>query len=448
MRIHFIAIGGAVMHNLALALHAQGNTVSGSDDAIYEPAKTRLKNAGILPEKEGWFPETLNNSIDAVILGMHSRADNPELKRAQDLELKIYSFPEFLYEQTKNKKRVVIAGSHGKTSITSMVLHVLKHYQKQFDYMVGAQIQGFETMVGINESSTVAIFEGDEYTTSPLDLRPKFIHYKPHVAVISGIEWDHINVYPTFEIYKNQFEILLNNVIEMRGKAFVFGDDEHLNSISKKLDSKHISAYFTPKYSVENKHFVIHNDNQNYPLQIFGKHNMQNVQAAKLICNELEINDTQFYEAMLSFSGAAKRLETIVKNEKIVIYRDFAHAPSKLKATVQAVKELYPDKKITAFYELHTFSSLNKAFIAQYAQALQDVQKAYVYYSTETVSQKKMELISNEFIAESFGIPSAQIINSKIEISNQILESAKESEVLLLMSSGTFDGFNFDVLKN
>lgn len=445
MRIHFIAIGGAVMHNLALALHYKGFKISGSDDNIYEPAKTRLKNAGILPSEEGWNKEKITNEIDAIILGMHARNDNPELQRANELGIKVYSFPEFLYEQTKNKKRIVIAGSHGKTTITSMILHVLKTFHYQFDYMVGAQIEGFDTMVGLSNESEIAIFEGDEYTTSPLDLRPKFVHYKPHIAVISGIEWDHINVYPTFDEYKNQFKILLHEVKDMQGKAFIFGDDEHLKSINN--DSEiNVTPYYTPEYIVEDFKFQLILNNKKYPLQIFGKHNMQNLEAARLVCESIGIQTTAFYEAMQNFSGAAKRLEPICKKENLIVYRDFAHAPSKLKATIQAIKELYPNKKITAIYELHTFSSLNKDFIQQYFGAMNGIQQAFVYYSSETILQKKMELMSNEFIAKCFGIEQTQIINDKATIKSQILECSKQSEVLLLMSSGTFDGFDFNLI--
>lgn len=446
MRVHFIAIGGAVMHNLAMALHYKGFEVSGSDDAIYEPAHSRLKKLGILPEEEGWFPSKITSTIDAVILGMHAKPNNPELIKAQELGLKIYSFPEYLYEQTKNKKRIVIAGSHGKTTITSMVLFVLNYYGKKIDYMVGAQIEGFDTMVGLLEESEIAIFEGDEYLTSPLDLRPKFMHYKPHIACITGIEWDHINVFPTWQNYVHQYELLLGEVEKMNGKIFLFMQDEHIRQLAEKTKANYI-FYDTPKYEVVNEKFIVETDTQKYTLRIFGKHNMQNVKVAQLLCAEVGIAITDFYTAIQHFGGAAKRLETIKRTNEATIYRDFAHAPSKVRATVQALVELHNDKKIIAFFELHTFSSLNKNFIEQYKNTLQLADTAYVYYSIDSVKSKNMELMSNSFIADKFGIEEHQIINTKSAIEQTIKNNIKSENVVLLMSSGTFDNFDFASLK-
>lgn len=446
MRVHFIAIGGAVMHNLAMALHHKGFEVSGSDDAIYEPARGRLKKLGILPEEDGWFPSKIIKTIDAVILGMHAKPNNPELIKAQELGLKIYSFPEYLYEQTKNKKRLVIAGSHGKTTITSMVLFVLNYYGKKFDYMVGAQIEGFDTMVGLQQESEIAIFEGDEYLTSPLDLRPKFMHYKPHIACITGIEWDHINVFPTWEKYLHQYELLLGEVEKMNGKIFLYKQDEHIRELAEKTNANYI-FYDTPKYEVVNENFIIDIENKKYPLRIFGKHNMQNVQVAQLLCAEVGVSVTDFYTAIQHFGGAAKRLETIKRTSEATIYRDFAHAPSKVRATVQAVAELHSEKKIIAFFELHTFSSLNKNFIEQYENTLQLADSAYVYYSIDSVKSKNMELMSNSYIADKFGIEEHQVINTKSAIDQAIKSNIKSENVVLLMSSGTFDNFDIASLK-
>ena len=198
MNVHLIAIGGSAMHNMAIAMHKKGFNVTGSDDEIFEPSKTRLAKLNLLPAKEGWDTNNIHKGIDAVILGMHARADNPELLKAQELGLKIYSYPEYIYEQTKDKTRIVIGGSHGKTSITAMILHVLNYHKVDCDYMVGAQLDGFDTMVKLTKEAKIAVIEGDEYLSSPIDRRPKFHLYKPNIAILSGIAWDHINVFPTF----------------------------------------------------------------------------------------------------------------------------------------------------------------------------------------------------------------------------------------------------------
>ncbi len=440
MHIHFIAIGGSAMHNLAIALHKKGFKVTGSDDEVFEPSRSRLDSHNLLPETMGWHPELLTTNIEAVILGMHARPDNPELLKAQELGLKIYSYPEYLYEQTKTKKRVVIGGSHGKTTITSMIMHVLKYHELNFDYMVGAKIEGFDTMVSLSEEAEIAIFEGDEYLSSPIDRRPKFHLYHPHIALISGIAWDHINVFPTFEKYVDQFQIFADK-IEENGTLIYFDEDEHLQKISKQVrpDIKQITYH---------KHDSLVNDGTSYlrfedrqiRLQVFGKHNLENISGAKLICNEIGISDAQFYQAMTQFKGAARRLETLSTNEKCTVFYDFAHSPSKLKATTEAVKSQFTNRELVAVMELHTFSSLKKDFLPQYESCMNAADQAFVFFDPKTIEHKQLEPITREDVKSAFG-------NEKLEVftdSNLLFEKIKAinwiDKNLLIMSSGNFSG--------
>lgn len=440
MRVHFIAIGGAAMHNLAIALKEKSYQVSGSDDEIFDPSKSRLEKHGLLPDAWGWFPEKITTDIDAIILGMHARKDNPELLKAQELNLKIYSYPEFLYQQTKNKKRIVIAGSHGKTSITSMVMHVLKTNKVNFDYMVGAQIEGFDTMVNLSEQNEIAIFEGDEYLSSPIDLRSKFLWYKPHAAVITGIAWDHANVFKTESIYIEQFKSFIQS-IQNGGSLYYFKGDEKLNSIAdinKKISS---TPYQAHPYKVDSQTAYLETEERNYELQIFGAHNMQNVQAAKHLCYEAGINEEAFYRAIQSFKGASRRLEHLAKNADLDIFLDFAHAPSKVKATCAAVKERNPERHLTAVLELHTFSSLNADFLPQYKDALEAADSAYVYFNPEVVKHKQLPELSVEFVQTCFHT------NPLVFTRSEDLLKAVEADLntpgnLLIMTSGNFDGQN------
>ena len=361
MRIHLIAIGGSAMHNMALALHGKGYQVTGSDDEIFEPSKTRLKNKGLLPETMGWDAKRITKDIDCVVLGMHARKDNPELLRAQELGLTIYSYPEYIYEQSKDKKRVVIAGSHGKTTITAMVLHVLTVNNVDCDYMVGAKLEGFDTMVKLTKEAPVIILEGDEYLSSPTDRRPKFIHYRPHVALMSGIAWDHINVFPTFPEYCYQFELLVD-VMEKDGTLIYFDGDENIQAIVKKKNVRSIPYNSHPNVVKDGKTSLLAGGKE-LPMKIFGQHNLQNLSGAMLICKELGLSDEQFYTAIASFKGAAKRLEWVAGNDTCDVYKDFAHSPSKLKATTKAVKDQFPKRRLVACMELHTFSSLNEEFL-------------------------------------------------------------------------------------
>lgn len=443
MNIHFIAIGGSAMHNLAIALHKKGYKVTGSDDEIFEPSKSRLDKHGLLPKAEGWQEENIHNNLDAVILGMHARNDNPELIKAKTLGLKIYSYPEYIYEQSKNKIRVVIGGSHGKTSITAMVLHVLQKTNIDADYMVGAQLEGFETMVKITDAPVI-ILEGDEYLSSPIDRRPKFHLYQPNIALLSGIAWDHINVFPTFENYVEQFKIFID-LIEDNGYLAYCENDKILKELAEKTTKNIIkAAYSTPEYYIDNGTTYLKTVDGDIPLIIFGEHNLQNLNGAKLICNQLGIKDAAFYKAITSFKGAAKRLELIAKNNRVAVYKDFAHSPSKLKATTKAVKQQYPDRKVVACMELHTFSSLNKNFLSEYENAMSDADEAYVYYSEHTLEHKKLEHITPNEVKKAFVSDNVEVINDSKQLVSLLENKNWNNSVLLLMSSGNFDGVDLN----
>lgn len=445
-KIHFIAIGGSAMHNLALALSQNGYQVSGSDDEIFEPSKTRLQKAGILPDAIGWFPEKINQNLDAVILGMHARQDNPELLKAQELGLKVYSYPEFIYEQSKDKQRIVICGSHGKTTITSMILHVLSYYKRKFDYLVGAQLEGFETMAKLSDDSPIIIIEGDEYLSSPIDLTPKFLHYKHHVALISGISWDHINVFPTFDEYVRQFENLAD--VSPKGGALIFNEDDDLVTVICRKDREDVQQieYKTPKYEIKNGITYLTKEDPVLPVQIFGKHNLNNLCGAKAVCLKIGITNSMFNEAIKSFKGASNRLETLVKNDKVTVFKDFAHAPSKLKATTAAVKEQFPKKELVAVLELHTFSSLNKNFLPQYKDCFEKADVPIVYYNPKTIEHKKLDPIKPDDITEAFNNKNLKVFTNSDELKKELLNKNWDNKILLLMTSGNFDGISLEDL--
>ena len=440
MKVHFIAIGGSAMHNLALALKKKGYYVTGSDDEIFEPSKSRLKKQNILPKEFGWFPEKITTDLDAIILGMHAREDNPELLKAKELGVKVYSYPEYLYEQSKDKTRVVIGGSHGKTSITSMILHVLGKLNLDFDYMVGAQLEGFDTMVQITDAP-IMILEGDEYLSSPIDRRPKFHLYHPNIALISGIAWDHINVFPTFENYVEQFSEFIK-LIEKDGVLIYCSADSEVNKIALTTSNPDIDriGYKTPENVIENGVTSILMNGNKIPLQIFGDHNLQNLNGARLVCNQLKISDEQFFEAIQDFKGASKRLELIAKNDTTAVYKDFAHSPSKLKATTKAVKQQYNERKVIACMELHTFSSLNKTFLQEYKDSMASADEAYVYYSNHTLEHKKLDPITPEEVKAAFGSDNLTVYNNSDELFEMLNQKDWNNAVLLLMSSGNFDG--------
>jgi len=448
MRVHFIAIGGSAMHNLAIALHKKGFEVSGSDDVLFEPSVSRLGKYRILPEKEGWYPEKITSKLDAVILGMHARIDNAELLKAQELGIKVYSYPEYIYEQSKDKLRVVIGGSHGKTTITSMILHVLQAAGKDFDYLVGAQLAGFETMVRLTHEAPVIVIEGDEYLASPIDRRPKFHLYKANIGVISGIAWDHINVFPTFDNYIEQFKLFIET-IQPGGQLIYCETDPVLNKMVT-TDSSQIKKlpYLLPQYAIENGITTVIYGSEKYPLEVFGEHNLLNMEAARLVCESLGIAQHDFYSYITTFKGAARRLELLGKNDSSNIFKDFAHSPSKLKATVHAVKTQFPGRKLIACIELHTFSSLNKDFLAEYAGTMDEADSAIVFIDKKTFEQKKMEPYPSEVVKKAF-LKNDLLFFNEPETLLKYLESIKiEGSNLLLMSSGNFGGINLIAISN
>ncbi|CAM1361475.1 Peptidoglycan synthetase [Tenacibaculum soleae] len=448
MKIHFIAIGGSAMHNLAIALYQKGYQITGSDDTIHDPSKSRLAKHGLLPEEFGWFPEKINTDLDAIVLGMHAKKDNAELLKAQELGVKIYSYPEFLYEQSKDKTRVVIGGSHGKTTITSMILHVLNYHEREVDYMVGAQLDGFDTMVHLTEKNEFIVLEGDEYLSSPIDMRPKFHLYKPNIALLSGIAWDHINVFPTFDNYVAQFQIFNDSLTN--GGIMVYNEEdtvlkdvvENSNHPVKKY------PYKTPNYFIDNGITYIDTPDGDLPLEIFGDHNLQNLAGAKWICQHMGIDEDEFYEAIASFKGASKRLEKIAENKTSVVFKDFAHSPSKVAATTTAVKKQYSKRTVLACLELHTYSSLNAEFLSEYKGALDKADKAVVFYSPHAVKIKQLEEVTAQQIAGAFERDDLIIYTNPVEFKEFLFNQNLENTALLLMSSGNYGGLDFKEVKN
>ena len=443
MKIHFISIGGAAMHNLAIALHKRGYEISGSDDEIFDPAKKRLARFGLLPSKTGWQPEKITQDLDAVIIGMHAKANNPELLKARDLKIRIYSMPEFIYEQTKNKLRVVIGGSHGKTTITSIIMHVLKQNNIAFDYLVGTMLEDFDTMAGLSDDAKIAVLEGDEYLSSPVDRRPKFHVYKPDIGLISGIAWDHINVFPTIKNYIKQFEEFIQ-IIPLKGTLIYCEEDETVRKLVKKQERAiETIAYGTHKHEVIEEKTHLLTGKEKIPVQIFGIHNLQNISGAKMVCRKLGLSDHQFYAALSNFKGASKRLQLLKKNEHCNIYLDFAHSPSKLKATTAAVKKQYPERELIACMELHTFSSLNENFLDQYQGTFDDADKAIVYFDPRVVRFKKLKEIKPGQVKNSFDKKDLTVVTNTEKL-KEIIQGIKwKNRNLLLMSSGNFSGLNF-----
>jgi len=442
MKVHFIAVGGAVMHNLAIALHKKGYLVTGSDDEIFEPSRSRLGKYGLLPAKQGWDTNLITTDIDTIILGMHAKADNPELLRARELGLEIKSFPEYLFEQTKDKKRIVVAGSHGKTTTTAMIMHVFRFLGIKFDYMVGSLIDGFETMVGLSDESKIAVFEGDEYLTSALDKRPKFHLYMPDIAILNGIAWDHMNVFPTFENYIEQFKIFIEKISE-GGSLIYFDGDEYVKKLAlnspeniKKTPYK-VHGYFQNKTG-----FYAATHNRVVPLMVFGEHNMQNLSAAKEACLAAGVSEDDFYEAIKSFEGTSKRLQKLKENENGVIYLDFAHSPSKVKATVEAVAARYPGRDIIAVLELHTYSSLNSEFLPLYKGTLANATNAFIYFNPHAIELKKLKSLSKDAVYKAFEGTNIKVYDDSGEMFSSIKTLTCSNPVYLFMSSGDFDGFD------
>lgn len=436
------------MHNLAIALFKKGYNVTGSDDEIFDPARSQLNRYGLLPGNTGWFTDKLDTGIDAVILGMHAREDNPELVRARELGLKIMSFPEYLYDQTRDKTRIVIGGSHGKTTITSMVMHVLRTCGVKFDYMVGSMIEGFETMVGLSSDSEIAVFEGDEYLTSALDPRPKFHLYNPDIAVINGIAWDHVNVFPEYEGYIEQFRIFADKITR-GGKLIYYSGDPEVSAIahSSRPDIEKI-PYTTHGYFQNARGFFAANESMVVPLKIFGEHNMQNLSAARAVCLAAGIDVELFYDAIKSFSGSARRLQLIRENGNMNVYLDFAHSPSKVKGTVDAVCERYPKRKVVACFELHTYSSLSSSFLEQYRGSMDEASVALVYFNPHALMLKRLPMINRRDVAASFGIDDTGVYDDSSELARRLVDEKEDNTVFLLMSSGDFNGTDLNVLSD
>jgi len=445
-KVHFIAIGGAVMHNLAIALHKKGYIVTGSDDDIFEPSRSRLVHYGLLPGKYGWDADRITTDIETVILGMHAKSDNPELIKARELGIKIMSFPEYLYEQTKNKKRIVVAGSHGKTTTTAMIMHVFRFLGIKFDYMVGSQIDGFETMVGLSDESQIAVFEGDEYLTSALDRRPKFHLYMPDIAILNGIAWDHMNVFPTFDNYVQQFKIFAEKISDGGSLIYFDGDAEVKKIVMDTRDNIRKIPYKVHGYFQNKTGFYAATHNRIVPVKIFGEHNMQNLSAAREACLAAGISDDDFYSAIKSFEGTSKRLQKMKENENGLVYLDFAHSPSKVKATVEAISARYPGRNIIACLELHTYSSLNNDFLPLYNGTLGNATVAFVYFNPHAIELKKLDALSKEAVNKAFGSNSIKVYDNSEEMFSFIKAQKYSSPVYLFMSSGDFNGYDITQL--
>ncbi len=444
--VHFIAIGGSAMHNLAIALHQKGAEVTGSDDEVFEPSRSRLDRLGLLPDKLGWDPLRIHAGLDAVILGMHARADNPELLRARELGIPVFSYPSFFHEQTKDKTRVVIGGSHGKTTITSMIIHVLRQAGVEFDYLVGAQLEGFDCMVRLSPNSRVAVIEGDEYLASALEPVPKFHLYRPDIALISGIAWDHINVFKTFESYVDQFRKFIE-VITPGGKLVYCAEDPEVRKLAEEEQVRALRIpYAVPAHRIDDGSTVLLTGQGEVPLQVFGRHNLMNLEGARLVCHQLGIGDADFHKAIRSFHGAAKRLEKLAEQGRKVVFKDFAHSPSKLKATVQAVREQFPGRRLVACMELHTYSSLSSEFLDQYAGAMDQADVALVFYDPHAVQLKRLPPIPPERIVRGFARQDLQVHSDPVQLMGAVREAQGDPGVLLMMSSGNFGGLDLQAL--
>lgn len=445
-KVHFIAIGGSVMHNLAIALMEMGHRVTGSDDLFFDPSKSRLEEYGLLPAQEGWHPERITRDLDAVVLGMHAKEDNPELLKARELGIPVYSFPEFIYEQSKDKQRIVIAGSHGKTTITSMVMHALRFHKKEFDYLVGASVEGFTNSVKLSDAPII-IIEGDEYLSSPLDPTPKFLKYQHHIGLISGISWDHINVFPNVDAYVKQFDLFADAT--PKAGVLIYCEEDPMATVIGNKEREDVTKieYKTHAHKIREGATYLLTDSGEVPLQIFGQHNMQNVNAAKNVCKRIGLTGTQFYQAIRTFKGAGKRMELVDKNGEVSIYKDYAHSPSKLDATTKALKAQYPDRSLVACIELHTFSSLDPDFLKTYQNTFNDTDIPMVFVNPDTVSHKKLKLFTHDEIKEAFDREDVRYFTDRAEMESFLLDETWKEKNLLMMSSGNFDGLDINDLS-
>ena len=444
MKIHFISIGGSVMHQLAIALKRKGYQITGSDDEIFEPSRTNLQKEGLLPEAMGWFPEKLNGELDAAILGMHAKGDNPELLKAKELGIPVYSFPEYIFKESKDKTRVVVGGSHGKTTTTAMIMHVLRQANKDFDYLVGARLEGFDQSVNITDA-TLIVCEGDEYPASVVEKRPKFHFLMPHIAILTGIAWDHINVFPTFDIYLDQFIIFINKIEE--GGVLIYNEtDAVLKDLVEKTRRRDITyqPYGVPQHTITDNQTTVTIEGEETPLKVFGAHNLLNMHAAWLVCQQLGLTAQQFTAAIGSFTGAAKRLELLAQNNQTIVYRDFAHAPSKVAATIQAVRAQFPQRKLIGLLELHTYSSLNRDFMQQYAGVMNDANEGAVFYSKHALEIKRLPHLEKEVVKEGFAKGALNIFNTREELQSWLDGLDYNNSVVLLMSSGNYDGMDVE----
>ena len=450
MKYHFIAVGGSVMHNLAIDLKEKGHHVTGSDDIIYEPAHSKLQAKNILPESFGWFPEKITHDLDAVFVGMHAKADNPELLEAKRQNLKIFSFPEYVYFCSQNKERVVIAGSHGKTTITALLMHILKHHNYNFDYVIGASVEGFESNVKLTDDANVILIEGDEYFTSPLDPKPKFLHYYHHITVLNGISWDHANIYPDKETYLNAFRSLIWNTPKA-GSILGYKDDKLVKLLmtesEKSREDVFHQTYEAHPARIRDGKTYLKTDFGEYPIDIFGEHNLCNISAAQAVCKRLGIRDKDFYEALAGFKGAARRLEIVAENQDAAIYFDFAHAPSKVEATINAVKNQFKKRKLVACFELHTYSSLNKNFIGQYKNTLRNADVAAIFAQDKNYLHKNASPLTQDELREAFNRKDLILLKTQDELNEFINKNKGNNTNLLLMSSGDFAGVNVKALK-
>ena len=430
------------MHQLAIALKRKGYQVTGTDDEIFEPSRTNLDAEGLLPSQMGWQPDMITPDLDAIILGMHARQDNPELQKAIALGLKIYSFPEYIYHESQQKKRIVVGGSHGKTTTTSMIMHVLRTLNQKFDYLVGAKLAGFDQSVDITDAPVI-VCEGDEYPASAIERKPKFHFLFPHVAILTGIAWDHINVFPTFEFYLEQFVIFINK-IEAGGLLIYNESDPVLDKLVKenhRADLRY-QPYGVPTHTIDNGATTVTIEGHATGLKVFGNHNLMNLYAAYYACAEIGISAADFVRAIANFTGASKRLELLASNEQVNVYRDFAHAPSKVKATIEAVKQQYPNRELIAILELHTFSSLNEAFMSEYNGALAKADTAIVFYSKHALALKRMPNLPADKVREGFNQPGLLVMNHKEDLQNWLENRSFDQANLVLMSSGNYDGLD------
>jgi UDP-N-acetylmuramate: L-alanyl-gamma-D-glutamyl-meso-diaminopimelate ligase len=448
LKIHFIAIGGSVMHNLAIALKEAGHQVTGSDDEIFEPSKSALSKHGLLPSREGWFPEKIDKSYDIVMLGMHAAKDNAELLKAQSIGIKICSFPEYIYEHSKDKQRIVIAGSHGKTTITAIIIHVLNHAKRKFDYVIGARVRGIENTVRLSHDAPIIVIEGDEYLSSALDPTPKFLRYQHHIGLISGIAWDHYNVFPNEEDYVRQFDLFADQTPKS-GILIYCEQDPMALMIGKKerFEVTQVTYKSHPHVSDNTSHFFLTESKERFPINIFGSHNYQNISGAKEVLKKIGITNDQFFSAMSSFQGASGRLEIVKENSSVTVYKDFAHAPSKVKATVKAVKEIHPSRDLVACVELHTFSSLNKKFLPQYKDSLKNAQVPVVYFNPQKVSDKKLDAITSTDIQNAFSNPAISVFDNADKLKSFLIQQSWKNKNLLMMSSGNFGGIDIKDLS-